>query len=96
MPTGPALGLFPDVDFEVKRTVLEVDDRILVFTDGVGDALNEQGESFTEDRLLSLVQAPTSSMADLMERIKTNLFSHIGKGKQYDDITLLAAWRKPE
>jgi sigma-B regulation protein RsbU (phosphoserine phosphatase) len=96
MPTGPALGLFPDVDFEVKRTVLEKGDRFLVFTDGVGDALNEQGESFTEERLLGLIQAPALSLTDLMERIKTNLFAHIGKGKQYDDITLLGAWRKAE
>jgi sigma-B regulation protein RsbU (phosphoserine phosphatase) len=44
--------------------------------------------------LTALLSKPASSAFELMERIGTNLFSHIGTAPQEDDITMLTIQRK--
>ncbi len=68
---------------------------LLVFTDGVTDARNPQGELFTEKRLLPLVQDPVSSASELLDRIVASLRDHIATADQFDDITMMAVRRKP-
>jgi serine phosphatase RsbU (regulator of sigma subunit) len=91
--TGPAVGLFPDVGYEVRETYLEAGDMLIAYTDGVPDARNPRGERFTQERLLSLLENPISSAAALLDTIEARLNSHIAAAVQFDDITLLAVRR---
>ncbi|MFC1886085.1 PP2C family protein-serine/threonine phosphatase, partial [Thermodesulfobacteriota bacterium] len=93
-PTGPAVGLMPDVRFHLGRVELEIGDIMVGFTDGVTEACASNGDFFSKDRLLSLIDQPASSASDLLERIKTNLKDFIGDTPQSDDITLLSIQRK--
>ena len=93
MPTGPAVGMLPDMDFGIQQITLEPGDLLMTFTDGVTDARNPDGEFFSEERLLSILEQPGSSAADLMDRIETSLYAHIGEASQFDDITMLAVRR---
>ena len=93
MPTGPLVGIFPDVDFGIKSVTLEPGDLLLTFTDGVLDARDLEDELFGEERLLSLVAEPASSVAALLDRIMADLHAHIGEADQFDDITMLAVRR---
>ena len=93
-PTGPAVGLFPGVEFGIEQVELEPGDALLIFTDGVSDARNPRNEAFTEERLLALTQEPFLSVAELLDRIHSALRQHIGNAIQYDDITLLGVRRK--
>ena len=43
-PTGPVIGLFPDVNFSVNEIVLEKNDLLLAFTDGILDAINANND----------------------------------------------------
>lgn len=56
MPDGFALGLIGSPDFsemlEVKTIELHSGDRLLMFTDGLTEAMNSQGEEFGMDRIL--------------------------------------------
>ena len=90
-PTGPVLGIIPDMEFRVNHVVLEPGDILLAFTDGVIDALDPEGQPFSEERLLSLVQPPADSAIELLRRISSALKAHMGDRAQFDDITLLAA-----
>jgi sigma-B regulation protein RsbU (phosphoserine phosphatase) len=94
-PTGPALGLLPDMDFSIEQIDLEVGDTLLIFTDGVTDACGPNKDFFTEERLLSLVTRPVPSAEAMLELIRSNLRDHIGDAVQYDDITMLAVRRNP-
>jgi serine phosphatase RsbU (regulator of sigma subunit) len=94
-PTGPAVGIMPDVDYDIGQIQFEPGDVLLVFTDGVTDARNPQGELFTEKRLLPLVQDPVSSASELLDRIVSSLREHIATADQFDDITMMAVRRKP-
>lgn len=93
-PTGPAVGLFPNMDFGIGQVELEKGDVLLAYTDGVLDANSPTGSFFGEERLLSLAQQPAETAQALLDRIRGDLEGHIGQADQYDDITLLAVARR--
>ena len=94
LPTGPAVGLHPQAQFKYKQIQFSPGDILFSYTDGVIDARSPDEERFTRKRLNTLLSQPASSALELMERIGTHLFSHIGKAQQEDDITMLTLQRK--
>jgi len=94
LPTGPAVGLHPQVQFKYKQIQLKPGDILFSYTDGVIDARSPDKERFTRRRLSALLSQPVSGGFELMQRIGTHLFSHIGKAPQEDDITMLTLQRK--
>jgi sigma-B regulation protein RsbU (phosphoserine phosphatase) len=52
---GPVLGLVRDWQCETGLVELASGDRLILFTDGITEASDAQGEEFQEDRLLALV-----------------------------------------
>jgi sigma-B regulation protein RsbU (phosphoserine phosphatase) len=92
-PTGPAVGLLPQAKYEYKQIQLKPGEILFAYTDGVIDARSPGEESFTKKRLNSLLSQPVASAFELMERIGTSLFDHIGKAPQEDDITMLTLQR---
>jgi sigma-B regulation protein RsbU (phosphoserine phosphatase) len=53
--TGPALGLIPNTCYQTSHLKLSSGDILLLFTDGVTEAMNEKQEQFGEERLIALV-----------------------------------------
>jgi sigma-B regulation protein RsbU (phosphoserine phosphatase) len=94
LPTGPAVGLHPQAQFKYKQIQLKPGDILFSYTDGVIDARSSDEERFSRKRMSALLSQPASSAFELMERIGTHLFSHIGKAPQEDDITMLTLQRK--
>jgi sigma-B regulation protein RsbU (phosphoserine phosphatase) len=92
-PTGPAVGMLPDMVFKRQQVILEPGDLLMTFTDGVLDARDPAGQLFTEKRLQSLLQEPAPSAAALLKRLEASLKAHIAEADQFDDITMLAARR---
>ena len=89
-PTGPAVGMMPDLDFRVKEKQFDSGDMLFAFTDGLTDAENESNELFTRDRLLAAAENANGTAEKLVEKIKTELFDHISGANQFDDITMIA------
>jgi sigma-B regulation protein RsbU (phosphoserine phosphatase) len=89
-PTGPAVGLLPGLVFNIEQVDIQPGDLLLVYTDGVTDALSPAGEAFGLDRLADLVQEPFTTAGGLLERIHVELSLHSDGIEQFDDITLLA------
>ncbi len=94
-PTGPAVGMFPEIEFKMQQADLEPGDVLFTFTDGVTEAHDANGSFFTEKRLLQLLEQPAPSVVALLDRIDESLRSHIGAATQFDDITMIAARRQP-
>lgn len=92
-PTGPAVGMMANTQFKIKQVQMESGDILLGYTDGVTEARAPNGEFFTLQRLVSLLEKPVHSVHDLLEQIKANLFDHIDDAPQFDDITMLAVQR---
>ena len=96
-PTGPLVGITPNVKFEIQQVQIEPGDMLFGYTDGVTEALSPNGEFFTKKQLLTVLEQPADSGVDLIEGIKMKVFEHIQNLTPSDDITMLALQRlKPK
>ena len=93
--TGPAVGIEPDMAFEIQQAQMESGDILLGYTDGVTEAGASDGVFFTMERLVSILETPVSTATELLDRIAGSLQEHVGGADQFDDITLLAIRRIP-
>ena len=93
-PTGPAVGMLPNMEFKMEWVILNPGDSLLLYTDGVTDALNDRNEQFSEERLAEIALATPASAGLLLERIMSAVDIHIDSREQFDDITLLSIHRK--
>ena len=89
--TGTVLGLFSVWDCEIAETQLLPGDTLVLYTDGVTEALNDAGEEFGESRLITSVQQNLIQHSQaLMNSIVKDL-QQFTSLEQYDDITLIVA-----
>jgi sigma-B regulation protein RsbU (phosphoserine phosphatase) len=87
---GIPFGIAPDAAYSSAAVQLAPGDRLLIFTDGLVEAVNEQGEEFSDARLLGLVShSPEESAAALQARIMAELDAFVGRARQHDDTTCL-------
>ncbi len=87
---GLILGVKPDVFFEERTLILEPGDRLLLYTDGVIEAQNEQGEFFGISRLCNLFAADRSESPETtIRKLMTDLRAFCGKNEFADDITMV-------
>jgi len=93
-PTGPAVGMLPNMDFRLEQIMLEPGDALILYTDGIIDALSPSQEHFAEARLVQAAVAPAPSAQTHIENIMAALDIHMGDREQYDDVTLLAVHRR--
>jgi serine phosphatase RsbU (regulator of sigma subunit) len=70
---------------------LHAGDRLLLFTDGVTEAMNAAGEQFGETRLIEIINRNRANSANnVLNQILSNVSDHAA-GKFQDDVTLLMA-----
>ncbi|RME81510.1 MAG: GAF domain-containing protein, partial [Caldilineae bacterium] len=87
---GLIIGVLDDVEYEEKSVTLKPGDVVLLFTDGIIEARNTQGEFFGEERLQRLLREYATDAPNLlMEYILQAVHQHIQDIPQQDDITLL-------
>ena len=91
MPPGRVLGVLEDDTF-INRTIqLGPGDRLLFYTDGVTEAMDNELNLFSEDRLLMEIAAMTrTEPRQMVEQLMAAVHSHAAGADQSDDITLLA------
>lgn len=86
---SPALGLIFNADFAEKDFVLEKDEFMLIYSDGLTEAQNASGDFFEEKRLIDLLHNRYSlSSKQLGELIIENVDNFRGKVPAHDDMTL--------
>ena len=92
-PTGPAVGLMPDLTFGVGRECIGRGETLLAYTDGVVDARNPAEEAYGEERLMALLAEGSATAQALLERVDAALGAHIADAAQFDDVAMIAARR---
>ena len=86
------VGLFRNSEFSDAEIALQKGDLLILFTDGVNEAINSEGEQFGVERLVDIIQqCPTRSPKELLDHIVEQLFLFTQGQEQRDDITLLIA-----
>ena len=87
---GLVLGMMRDVPYEEEIVRLHPGDRIVMYTDGVTEAMNSSEEEFGEEGLLTAIQEDkTLSGEDLGQKIVRRVKSFSEAEQQQDDITLI-------
>ena len=92
---GMPLGLMSGMGYEEKETILNNGETALLYSDGLVEAHNPQGEMFGFPKLRALVAEHSAERA-LEDFLVEELYSFVGAGwEQEDDITLLTLQRSP-
>lgn len=86
---GGVLGVFEDQNYGQGELELVAGDRLVLFTDGVTEARNRDGEEFGEQRLLRLLVENGSHRAHELQREILNAVSEFSSGNFEDDATLI-------
>jgi len=95
-PDGLVLGLKIDKGERFDSLLREVTlplgagDLVLLFTDGVSEAMNAAGEPFGEERLAAVIEADGDlPFEELRERIIREIRAFVGDTGQHDDLTFV-------
>jgi sigma-B regulation protein RsbU (phosphoserine phosphatase) len=91
LPRGLVVGAIEGFPYDAARTRLGAGDTLFVFTDGVTEAANAQGELFSEGRLKSLLEATGGApAADLVSVVRKEVRRFVGSSLPSDDLTVMA------
>jgi serine phosphatase RsbU (regulator of sigma subunit) len=92
---GLALGVIEDTKWTHSTLRIPPGTLLLMYTDGVVDALDPFGERFGAEQMLDIAQENLGCSAnDLRDDLLTRLQQFIGDEPQFDDITLMALERE--
>ncbi|MBT8333643.1 MAG: PP2C family protein-serine/threonine phosphatase, partial [Deltaproteobacteria bacterium] len=87
---GMGLGVVEDIYLETRHIELISGDILVLFTDGVTEAINQYNEEFGVDRLSNLVREHQNhSATDIIDKISQELETFVSEEPQFDDITLM-------
>ena len=84
--SGLVVGIMEDFDYVCERTTLS--EEIIIYTDGITDANNEDNEMYGEERLINFFNKIKSD-GDPIKPLLDSISDFTQGAKQYDDMTLL-------
>jgi sigma-B regulation protein RsbU (phosphoserine phosphatase) len=87
---GPVIGLLPACAYVQEQIVLHPGDLLVLFTDGVSEAITRADEEWGEDRLIAAIRhhrhAPPQALID---GIMASVDAFVADAPQFDDMTLV-------
>jgi len=95
MSQDPMVGAIDGIEYHGATLQLDHGDSLVMFTDGVTEAMNAQNEEFGEERLEdTLAEVTMHNCQQIVEAIKADVAAFVGDAEQSDDITVLALKRQ--
>ncbi|MBP7865611.1 MAG: SpoIIE family protein phosphatase [Acidobacteria bacterium] len=90
--TGPLLGVVPDLRYPSPSVRLEPGDLLVIYSDGVTEAMNDAGDLFGEEEFARFIGARQDlPPARLVDEVLAEVRRFVGAAPQSDDITLVVA-----
>jgi sigma-B regulation protein RsbU (phosphoserine phosphatase) len=87
---GIPVGILANAPYQVGTTRLDAGDWLVIFTDGVVEAVNAKDEEYDEPTLIRLVDRNSGmTPAEMLRGLFAELDGHVGNTPQHDDITCL-------
>jgi phosphoserine phosphatase RsbU/P len=90
---GMPVGLWNEIDFDCFEVPVRAGDRLLLYSDGVTECINRQGEAFGEQRLLAYLAGADQSLDKLLEGLLEEIRNWRDGVESKDDVSLLAIER---
>jgi len=89
---GPVLGALPDARYEQAKLQVSPGDLLVMYSDGLVEAINSRGEEYGEGRLRELLSTVIEKSADDIRRaILASLAAFSGTAELRDDLTIVVA-----
>ena len=90
-PTGGvAIGVVPDLSYSEDSLTLVPGDRVFLYTDGISEAMNEEGEMFGEDRVEEVLSTGYRlPIEEVIGNVTLMIGKFVGGASQSDDITCI-------
>jgi phosphoserine phosphatase RsbU/P len=93
--TGIPLGIDDLTDYEEKSIRLEVGDLLVLYTDGIPEAINGLGEQFGMDRFSRVISDRKDESAEhIVEAVLDSMDRFSGQATSFDDVTILVVKRQ--
>lgn len=87
---GLPLGIQPKIDYASGEVTLVSGDWLIIFTDGLVEAVNGVGEEYGEQRMIAVLTANSALAPDLLlDRMIFDVNTFVGSTPQHDDITCM-------
>ncbi len=87
---GIPVGIFAESPYQTGTTRLERSDWLVIFTDGIVEAVNGKDEEYGEPELMRVVDRQSGSApAELLRSLLGELDKYVGNTPQHDDMTCL-------
>jgi sigma-B regulation protein RsbU (phosphoserine phosphatase) len=94
---GLPLGIFPEAAHQSGTTCLREGDWLVIFTDGVVEALNSYGDEYGEARLTGLMDGALGvAPAEMLRRLLASVDAFAANTPQHDDLTCLLLKKRAE
>ena len=94
VPKNIILGAFDGIQYQEDTLQLEQGDTLVMFTDGVTEAMNPDNEEFGIERLDSILgNMAGKNCQEMVEAVKAGIDGFVDGAEQSDDITMLALKR---
>ena len=90
------LGVEPDEDYSQAIFQLQGGDVLMLYTDGLPDARNFQGEAFGRQRILEAFQRGGATADEVAHNVLWEMRKFVGMSKPTDDVTMIVVRVKPE
>ena len=87
--TGMPFGMFRPAAYEARRVLVGPGDLLLIYTDGIVEAVNHAGDEYGLDRLRSFLRETQAPSAEFQRRLFDSISAFTGGAPQQDDITAL-------
>jgi sigma-B regulation protein RsbU (phosphoserine phosphatase) len=92
---GLPIGVMEDYPYEVVSRKIGPGETIVLFTDGVDEAMDPEGELYTLQRLRAFVENGPASTTEMGETLLADVRKHANGRPQNDDITIMTFGRNP-
>ena len=94
MPEDPIVGAFDFLEYHQATLQLDKGDMLIMFTDGVNEAMNTQLEEYGNERFMNVLkQSANKDCQEVIKAVKADLSAFTTGAEQSDDITMLAIKR---
>ena len=88
------VGFFPDTTYQTQELNIPPQTTILLYTDGLNEAMNADEKMFSKERILDevnhAIQTGQSSPKALIDQLAQSVHQFVGDREQSDDLTMLA------
>ena len=90
---GPVVGAVEDLEYGEDQLILQESDALFLYTDGVTEAKDADGQLYGEQRVLDVLRSTSTEPSTIVTAIVDSVDSFAGTEEQADDITIFVIRR---